>query len=187
MSGDNASGAARIGDEAVRKATGRGWTEWLTELDGAGAQTMRHREIVAMVSGHEGVGPWWRQMVAVTYEQARGLCQVHEKPEGFEVSASRTVAAPVSRLFEAWTEVSRRPHWLPEPVTVRRVITNRSLRLDWDEGATDVEVLFHAKDDSRTQVTVQHRKLPDAEAAARMKVFWKTALERLAGSVASVD
>ena len=39
-------------------------------------------------------------------------------------------------------------------------------------------------DGPATLIGVQHDKLPDAEAVARLKAFWKESLERLAKQVA---
>jgi len=36
---------AGVGSEAVERATGKGWDEWLRVLDRAGAKTMTHKEI----------------------------------------------------------------------------------------------------------------------------------------------
>ena len=82
----------------------RTWSRWFKHLDAAGAKKMTHQEIVAHLSDKHGVRPWWTQMVAVTYEQARGLRDKHEKPEGYEISVSRTIAAPVGKAFKAWTD-----------------------------------------------------------------------------------
>ena len=62
-----------VSDAAVRAATRRTWAEWFTELDAAGAATMRHPAIVAVLAAREELSPWWQQTVAVRYEQARGL------------------------------------------------------------------------------------------------------------------
>jgi hypothetical protein len=44
----------------------------------------------------------------VAYEQVRGLREKHEKPGGFEISRSRTIAAGVAAAFEAWSDAP--PH-----------------------------------------------------------------------------
>ena len=46
-------------------------------------------------------------MVTVGYEQARGLRKKHQRPEGFQVSASRTVAVPIAVAFAAIAAVAR--------------------------------------------------------------------------------
>src|ERR1700752_4836054 len=169
----------RMSDEAVEAKTGKTWSRWFKHLDAAGAKKMTHQEIVAHLHDKHGVRPWWTQMVAVTYEQARGLRDVHEKPSGYEVSVSRTVAAPISKAFKAGTDESTRKRWLPAPITIRKATTNKTLRINWDDGKTSVAASFLAKDPKKCQVVAQHMKLPDAKAAAKMKKFWGEALDRL--------
>ena len=77
-----------ISSEAVKAKTGKTWAQWFALLDKSRAQAMSHKDIVAVLAGKNGLGPWWRQMVAVAYEQAKGLRDKHEKPDGFEISRS---------------------------------------------------------------------------------------------------
>jgi len=42
-----------------------------------------------------------------------------------------------------------------------------------------LEVYLSAKDNDKSQVVVQHSKLPDAKASAKMKAYWSKALDRL--------
>src|SRR6266550_1869640 len=93
----------RMSDEAVESKTGKNWSRWFKHLDAAGAKKMTHQEITAHLSEKHDVRPWWTQMIAVTYEQARGLRDKHQKPEGYEISVSRTIGAPVGKAFKAWT------------------------------------------------------------------------------------
>lgn len=172
-----------MSDEAVAAKTGKTWSRWFKHLDAAGAKKMTHQEIVTHLRDKHEVRPWWTQMVAVTYEQARGLRDVHEKPGGFEISVSRTVAAPISKAYKAWNDAKTRKRWLPSDVTVRTATANKSLRLNWEDGKTIVAAAFLAKGDGKTQVVAQHHKLPDAKAAARMKKFWTEALDRLKGLI----
>jgi hypothetical protein len=83
----------QMSDDAVQAKTGKNWKEWFAVLDKAGARKMSHQEIVKYLNTNEGVGPWWQQMVTVTYERARGLRDLHQKPSGYEISISRTVDA----------------------------------------------------------------------------------------------
>jgi hypothetical protein len=57
-----------VTSEAVRKATGKTWDEWLTILDAAGGQKMQHPEIAKLLSEEYGTPDWWSQMVTVGYE-----------------------------------------------------------------------------------------------------------------------
>ncbi len=167
-------------DEAVKAKTGKIWPEWFAALDAEGAQKMNHKEIVAVLSDKYGVAPWWRQQVTVVYEQARGLRAKHETTSGFQVSASRTLAAPVAKVFKAWNEPRSRARWLNEPgLVVRKATPEKSLRLTWSDGKTSVEVLLYAKGEAKTQVALQHSKLPSAAAVKRQKAYWTEALDRL--------
>lgn len=167
-----------MSDDAVKAKTGKTWSEWFKLLDNAGAKKMSHREIVAVANKH-GAGSWWQQMVAVTYERARGLRDVHEKPGGFEISVSRTVAAPIAKTYKAWADEKTRKKWLPSNATIRKATTNETVRLTWEDGRTIVAAAFLAKGNDKTQVVAQHNKLPNAKAAAKMKEFWGEALDAL--------
>jgi hypothetical protein len=175
---------ARVSDDAVRKATGRDWNGWLRLLDAQGAKSLSHKEIVALVGESHGIGPWWRQMVAVGYEQARGLREKHQTKTGYVANVSRTFAVPVSQLFAAWADGRRRAKWLGEKVTIRTKQPDKSIRITWSDGATSVEVGFMAKGPEKSQVAVQHSKLADAKDVARLKAFWSDALARLRETLA---
>lgn len=99
------SGAMRISDDAVRRATGRGWDEWTGWLDERGAAAMSHKEIVALLRGPGAVASgWWQQSVAVAYERAKGLRVEGRAPDvGFEIGVSRTVPLPAD---EAWRRLT---------------------------------------------------------------------------------
>ncbi len=174
-----------VGDEAVKKATGKTWDQWIAALDKAGCRKMDHKKIVAVLHSKHKIGPWWGQMVTVGYEQATGLRAKHEKPGGFSVSASRTLAAPVGRVFDAFHDAKARARWLGKAkLTVRKATKNKSLRIAWDADDTRVDVNFYAKGAARSMVAVQHEKLPDAKAAAKMKAYWGKALDVMKRCVA---
>jgi len=169
----------RMSDEAVQAKTGKTWAEWFALLDKAGARQMDHPSMVAYLEKNHGLGAWWDQMVTVSYEQARGMRQKHEKPEGFEISVSKTAAVPVAELFEAWVNPKRRARWLDESIVIRKATPSKYLRITWSDGRTHLAVNFYPKGQSKSQVSAQHSKLPNAKAAERMKVYWASKLERL--------
>ena len=174
------STAPRMSDEAVQAKTGKTWKEWFAILDKAGARKLGHQEIVKYLSAEQGVGPWWQQMVTVTYEQARGLRDKHQKPGGYEISVSRTLNAPVTKLFKAFADEKLRDAWLAEDgLAIRKATPNKSLRFTWIDGKTSVQVSFVAKNPDKSQVVVQHSKLPNATASGKMKSYWGKALDRL--------
>lgn len=169
-----------VSSAAVQQATGKTWDEWLAALDGDGAAELPHPQIAVLVHEKYGASEWWSQMVTVAYEQARGLRAKHQMTDGFAVGASRTVTVPVDVLFAAWADDAQRARWLPgAPLTVRKATPHKSLRLDWEGGESKVDVELTVKGDAKSQVAVQHTRLPDAEAAAAMKAYWADALDRM--------
>jgi len=169
-----------ISDEAVQTKTGKTWNEWLAILDQVGAKDMSHKEIVAYLVEHYQVGSWWQQMVTVTYEQARGLREQHENSQGYQVTASKTIQAPVDKLFLAWEDKKQREAWLPDPeFHVRKATPGKSLRITWVDGKTNVDVGFFPKGEGRGMVALSHSKLPDAQSVAHQKEYWSKALDRL--------
>src|SRR5215467_13039500 len=104
----------RSSDEAVKAKTGKVWAEWFKILDKAGAKKMPHKEIALYLYEKQKLPAWWCQMVAVGYEQERGLRQKFQKCDGeFSASRSRTMAAPLAKAYAAWTDEKLRNRWLP--------------------------------------------------------------------------
>jgi hypothetical protein len=167
--------ALATSDEMIRQRTGRGWEEWFDLLDEAGLAERPHRDIARWVAELQGVVPlaWAAQAVTVSYERARGGRAVGQRPDGFAITASRTVGIPVGRLFGAFAGDAERGRWLTDAELRERSATKpRSARFDWGDGRTRVNVTFQARGEARSTVTVEHIRLPDAAAAARMKGWW---------------
>lgn len=170
---------SRVSDEAVQAKTGKNWQQWFRVLDREGARDLDHKGIVAIANRH-GAGPWWAQMVTVCYEQERGKRVAHQKPAGFEISRSKTIAAPANEVFAAFEDKKRRARWLGSDAgyTIRKATPHKSLRITWIDGKTSVEVGLYAKG-AKTQAAVQHSKLANAREAERRKAYWSDALDRL--------
>ena len=163
-----------MSDEAIRRRTGRGWEEWFDLLDQWGAVERPHPEIARWLREEQGVDGWGAQSVTVSYERARGLRAVGERPEGFSITASKTVAVPVDQLFEAFVDESLRERWLPDGELRERTATKpKSARFDWGDGETRVVVGFIAKGEAKSTAALEHARLADAEEAERMKAYWR--------------
>lgn len=80
--------AAGISDRAVHTKTGKRWDEWFAILDEAGAKKWSHSQIAAYLYDSLEVPAWWNQMVAVAYEQERGL---RPKPQARQTSLRRAM------------------------------------------------------------------------------------------------
>jgi uncharacterized protein YndB with AHSA1/START domain len=171
---------AGISSDAVQKRTGKPWDDWFAILDKCGARKMKHLEIAAMLHEKLGCSGWWSQMITVGYEQARGMRQPHQVATGFQIGRTKTIGVPVPTAYRAWYDPKRRGRWLTDAkFTIRKARKNRTLRITWIDGTTNVELYFTGKGRSKSQVTVQHNKLPNAAAGARKKKYWAEQLERL--------
>jgi hypothetical protein len=163
-----------MSDDAIRRRTGRGWEEWFDLLDEWGAAERAHPEIARWLGEEQSTGGWNAQSITVGYERARAGRAVGERPEGFSVTASKTVAVPVDRLYEAFVDESLRRRWLPDAELRERTASKpKSARFDWGDGETRVIVGFEAKGDAKSVAALEHARLPDADEAERMKSYWR--------------
>jgi hypothetical protein len=169
--------AIPMSDEAVRRATGKTWAQWLSRLDKVGAKKMNHQEIVKVVA-KMGAGSWWQQMVTVTYEQQRGLREKHQTASGFEVSVHRTLAKPVSTVYRAWTSPATRKKWLSTPITIRTARLNKALYFQW-RGKSNADARFEKQSATKTRLAIQLRKLTDRTAVEKERVYWKKSFSKL--------
>ena len=171
-----------VSEEAVRKGTGLGWDDWFRILDAWDGTSHTHTEIARYVNGEHGIDGWWSQSVTVGYERARGMRAPNERPEGYEVSVSKTVDMPPMDAWRAFVEPKRRASWLDLPLRMRTGTRTmgRSARFDVPSEGTRVNVLFDPKGDDRAVVTVTHVKLADADDVAAHRAEWKERLGRLA-------
>jgi hypothetical protein len=165
-------------DAIIKQRTGCDWARWVKALDHAKAHTWPHREIARYVHQKYQIPAWWAQTVTVGYERIKGLRAIGQRRDGsFEASRSRTFTASLPRLYRAFHDRRARALWLPdEDLTVRTTTRNRSMRITWPDG-TSVEVGFTGRSAGKSQVAVQHTRLPNQATASRMKQFWS---ERLA-------
>jgi hypothetical protein len=173
-------------DAILKEKTGCTWARWVKALDHAQAYTWPHREIAAYVHEKYKIPGWWAQTVTVGYERIKGLRAVGQRRDGsFEATKSRTYAVPLVRLYRAWHDARTRGEWLPGvDLTVRTATRGKSMRITWPD-RTSVAVGFASRGVGKSQVAVQHEKLADRAAAARMKQYWDERLNALGGVLSS--
>jgi len=171
---------AGMSDAAIKKGTGCDWKRWVAALDYAKAYEWPHREIAEYVQKKFKVRDWWTQTVTVGYERIKGLREIGQRRGGgYEATKSKTFAVPVARLFKAFKDTRTRRRWLDGvDLTIRSATAAKRMRIGWADQSV-VEVNFVAKGAAKSQVAIQHGKLPDKNAAARMKEFWNGRLVAL--------
>ncbi len=169
---------AGMSDATIKAKTGYTWERWVKALDRVGAHGWPHREIARYVHEKYEVPGWWTQSVTVGYERIKGLRSVGQRRgAGFEANKSKTFAAPLARLYRAWSEARMRARWLPGvKLTIRTATRNKSMRVTWPDG-TSVHLYFGDKAPGKSHLAVQHVKLANQASQARMKAYWA---ERLA-------
>jgi uncharacterized protein YndB with AHSA1/START domain len=174
------SALSGVKDEVIEKRTGHTWAQWVAILDEFGAARRPHREIAEHVFSL-GTPGWWSQTVAVGYERIRGLRGIGQRMSGsWEASKSRTFDVPAEQLFEAITNSRKRSRWFSGPkITIRKSTPPKTIRAGFEDG-TLVQFYFTPKSRSKTQLAIQHTKLPSKEELERMKTFWGEQLEALA-------
>ena len=173
-------------DERIRQRTGRGWEEWFAMLDESGAGERSHRDMARWLAEQQDAHPlaWNVQSIVSSYELTRGLRVVGEKPDGFAVTASKTVSVPVQRLYEAVVKEASRERWLPDGELSERTSTRpKSARFDWGATQTRVNITFLAKGEAKSTIALEHRRLTDAAEAERMKAYWRQRLAALKGAL----
>ncbi len=165
-----------IAEPALVDATGHGWEHWLAELDTWGALDHTHRDIAAWLREERGVAGWYAQSITVGFERARGLRAVGQRSGGIWVAdASKTVAAPVERLYAAWEELARR-----EDLRLRTATAPRNARYDCGDDGSRVIVGFEAAGPAKSRIGLSHERLADAAAVAERKAYWRERLAALA-------
>lgn len=176
-----------ISSDAVQKATGKPWTDWIKLLDKDGAAKLPHKEIATHIRGKYGVGDWWCQMVTVGYEQARGLRVKHQTATGYVANLSKTLPVTMAAAFKAVSDAKQRVRWLTDPVTVTKATPNKTVRMVMADGSRVVVGLWDKTGkggEAKTAVVFQHEKLKDIAAVKKSKAYWADAVQKLATVIA---
>lgn len=199
----------RISDEAVKKATGKTWKEWLLLLDKAGARDMTHRQIVAETAKQPGVSEWWTQMVAVEYEHRRRKRKVGQTAdEGYQIGVQKTIPLGQEKMWELITKPDGRKIWLGDiprmrweageefetksgtKGQVRTIDEGNRIRMTWQPKGRKkpavLQVTIYSPRNQRlsTNLSFHQEKLNSAAEREKMRKHWRgvlTKLEKLAG------
>ncbi len=163
-----------VSEERVVANTGHGWDHWLEILDEWGARGRTHTEIARFLMDDQGVAGWYAQSIAVGYERARGIRVKGQNKDGFLISVSKTVDVPREHLFAAFDDPELRERWLPGAEMRERTTTPpRLARYDWEDGSSRIVLGIDEVDVHKSRLGLNHEKLPDADTAEEMKLWWR--------------
>jgi hypothetical protein len=169
-----------VSDEAMRRATGRGWDDWFRILDARGIEGFSHTATAAWVATEHGIDGWWAQQVTVGYERVRGLRRRHQTSDGFEVSVSKTLGRDVHRMWSAFADDGARSAWqVPAVLRRRTAVEDKSVRFDYGDDGSRVLVSIVPKGSERATVTITHERMAGPDDVVRMRAFWRAQVEAL--------
>lgn len=192
-----------VSDEAIKKATGKSWTEWITILNKEKAHQMEHKDIVTMLREKGYLkNHWWQQTVVVGYEKTIGRRVLGQtKDTGFQLGTQKTFVVSAQRAWEALMSPTGQTIWLGETnqlvwkkgsnYQTKNNVTGeirifqpkkRYIRLTWHPKKFDhpstlqLRVLAKGR---RSVISIHQEKLADADTRERMKKHWQNVLKQL--------
>lgn len=169
-------------DEAIRRATGKGWDEWRQVLDAWDSPQKTHTEIAAYLARELGVADWWAQGVTVGYERLIGRREAGQRNDGtYSASVSKTIAADIERVHAALVDDAARAAWLGDGVVrFRTASPPKSARFDDLEHGMIIAFFLTGKGADKCAVQVEATKLASADAGDAWKAAWRPRLQALA-------
>lgn len=171
-------------DEAVKKATGKGWEKWFTILNQEKAAKFEHKEIAKLLSGKYEVDGWWAQSITVEYERHLGKRQVGQVKDGtFQTAVSKTLPGNLDQVLKKWLDKVRDvKEFNSIPLAGKPVISKtekwRYWRVDLRDGSR-VTITVGTKTADKTILTFSTEKLKDQDAIEHWKAYWKDYLKKL--------
>jgi hypothetical protein len=172
--------------EAIERATGRSWSDWLDYFERIGAADLDHHAIATQLL-HELEGMvdnlgWWAQSTAVAYEHHIGRRIPGQQPDGtFRLSVSRSTDLSMQALMETWSQFAARDASVVAMIAAEPRVSGTDNRITWrvkGEGDSAITVISEPKAGGTASLVVQHGGLPSPEASAETKSAWLTIVNR---------
>jgi len=187
-------------DPEITRQTGRGWAAWFDHVDAIGGRELGRRAVTEALARDQGLDPWWSQTIAVEYEAARKIHLKDGRPKGYAICVTKTIAAPVGEVFDAFGQAAPLKAWLGTGATASftegggfsnadgntgryiKLARPKKLRFSWDEGdpklVSTVEVTLTPKGD-KCGLVLNHERIPSRPLADGLRAAWGGAIERL--------
>lgn len=188
-----------ITDDACQASTGRTLSAWLADLDARSDLKGKRQDALSWLYDGMGRGKdrWWPTTVWVVHEAGKGVVQKDGRPEGYNICVTKTVAAPVDKVFAAW-HGEPFTEWFGDAGSVDadrnitdatgnlgdavRVRMDKDLRYKWKTAGldvpTDLDIAFVEKA-CKTTITLTHSRIQTREEADGLRRAWIEAFVRL--------
>lgn len=197
----------RVSSEAVYKATGKTWADWIAFLNTRCSPESTHKDMVRILKEEGSVeSGWWQQTIAVGYEFVRGSRVLGETVNaGFEVGVQKTVNIPVEEAWQLLSSETGVKIWLGEvedielikgkilhttdgsSAEIRSVKRGERIRIKWQPHDNTNPSTFQitlTPAGGKTSIRIHHENLDGEKSRSEMQGYWKEILEKFS-SIAS--
>lgn len=193
----------KVSDEAVRKATGKVWSEWIKIIDRENGEKLTHKEIARLLYDKKYIkSGWWCQMVTVGYEYAKGRRKIGETvTQGVEIGVSKTIPVSSNKLWDFTFSDKGLKLWLGEidnfklspkfafetsggiKGEIRTIKKGERVRLTYQEKdfekPSTLQLYFENKGRDKSSLTFHQEKLKDLKTREDMKKYWEKVLNEI--------
>ena len=172
--------------EAIERATGRTWDDWLRHMDEVGAKDMNHKDLATKVQAElEGVTEnpgWWAQSVTVAYEQHIGKRVPGQAQDGtFQTSVSKSISLGMEDLMDRWTRFAASDDEVLALVSGEPRVSGTDKRMNWRAKAKDgsaVQITSEPKKTGAASVIATLSGLKTFELSQKARATWAAIVER---------
>lgn len=195
----------KVSSDAVKKATGKDWEQWIRFIDRRGGDAMEHKAIVKLLARDGKIASgWWQQMVCVGYEHAKGRRVTGETADaGFQIGVQKAIPLGSDKLWDWLLSRDGLRVWLGSVAQleldpgatftarkgpsgeIRSVKPGQRLRLRWrpDKSSppSTLQLTLSCPRNSKNRTTLRfhHEKLSSAQERERMRDHWKHVLDEI--------
>ncbi len=188
-------------DESVKQNTGKSREEWFAIVDEAGGISLGRMGRNKLLQEKFKVDPWWMTTLVADYEEAKGLREKDGLLKGYYICSTKSISAPVSRVYAAWTNLADLNKWYGDGIQAdfavggklmsadgetwefKRIREDKDLRVSLTfpghTAPTIADVTFAPKGDAKCAHAVLHDRIQTRAEADGFRAAWGAALDRL--------
>jgi uncharacterized protein YndB with AHSA1/START domain len=189
-----------VTDEACKAATGRTIQDWFAEIDSLGGPSVGRKGVNDHLYGNLKVDMWWVATINNLYEAHKGVIEKDGRGKGFNICVTKTISAPLDKVYEAWTDPAALSKWFGantqatvadggtytnddgDTGAFKRVRRGKDLRFTWENPAHQpsmVDVTFTDKGNGKTYLLVNLDRVQTRSEADGLRHGWGSAVDKL--------